>query len=57
MREVLTALDWVRGEMMRRGSPDFIRQREAEGRVRELCEKLVSGNLPSSFLDSRRKLG
>lgn len=57
MREVLTALDWVRGEMMRRGSPDFIRQREAEGRVRELCEKLVSGNLPSSFRDSRRKLG
>ena len=41
IREVLSALEWVRGEMMRRGSPDFIRQREAETRVRRLCQQLL----------------
>ena len=41
MREVMEALDWVRREMMRRGSPDFIRQRELEARVHELCRQLL----------------
>ncbi len=41
MREVLEALQWVRREMMRRGSPDFIRQRQLEARVHELCRKLL----------------
>jgi hypothetical protein len=41
MREVLEALEWVRREMMHRGSPDFIRQRELEGRVHELAARLA----------------
>ena len=41
MREVLEALEWVRREMMHRGSPDFIRQRELEGRVRQLTARLT----------------
>jgi hypothetical protein len=41
IREVLQALDWVRVEMMRVGSPDFIRQREIEGRIRGVCAKLL----------------
>jgi hypothetical protein len=41
IREVLEALEWVRGQMMRRGSPDFIRQRETEGRVQALCGRLL----------------
>ncbi len=43
MREVLEALEWVRGEMWRFGSPDFIRQREMEQKVGELCAKLLRG--------------
>ena len=43
MREVLEALEWVRREMMQRGSPDFIRQRELEARVGKLCTTLVRG--------------
>jgi hypothetical protein len=39
---VLEALDWVRREMMHRGSPDFIRQRELEGRVHHLASRLAS---------------
>ena len=41
MREVLEALEWVRREMMHHGSPDFIRQRELEGRVRQLAARLA----------------
>lgn len=41
IREVLDALDWARLQMMRRGSPDFIRQRLAEAPVRELCARLL----------------
>jgi hypothetical protein len=41
MREVLEALDWVRREMMHHGSPDFIRQRELEGRVHQLAARLA----------------
>lgn len=41
MREVLDALEWVRREMMHRGSPDFIRQRELEGRVHHLAARLA----------------
>lgn len=49
MREVLEALEWVRREMMYHGSPDFIRQRELEGRVRQLAARLArreSGRQP-----------
>ena len=41
MREVLEALEWVRREMMYHGSPDFIRQRELEGRVHQLAARLA----------------
>jgi hypothetical protein len=41
MREVLEALEWVRREMMHHGSPDFIRQRELEGRVHQLAARLA----------------
>ena len=41
MREVLEALEWVRREMMLHGSPDFIRQRELEGRVHQLAARLA----------------
>jgi hypothetical protein len=44
MREVLEALEWVRREMMHRGSPDFIRQRELEGRVHKLAARMVRSN-------------
>lgn len=44
IREVLDALDWVRREMMHRGSPDFIRQRELETRVRHLAARLARGH-------------
>ncbi len=43
MREIVDALDWARREVMRRGSPDFIRQRELEKRVHELCRRLMRG--------------
>ena len=41
IREVLEALEWVRREMMYRGSPDFIRQRQLEGRVHQLAARLA----------------
>jgi hypothetical protein len=41
MREVLEALEWVRREMMHRGSPDFIRQRQLEGNVHQLAARLA----------------
>jgi hypothetical protein len=44
MREVLEALDWVRHEMMHRGSPDFIRQRQLEQRVHQLVSGLARSN-------------
>ncbi|HET7184095.1 MAG TPA: hypothetical protein VFI82_05390 [Terriglobales bacterium] len=44
MREVLEALDWVRHEMMHRGSPDFIRQRQLEQRVHQLASGLARSN-------------
>jgi hypothetical protein len=43
MREVLTALEWVRREMMRKGSPDFIRERQCEDRIQELVAELLRG--------------
>ncbi len=48
MREVLEALEWVRGEMWRFSSPDFIRQRELERRVGDLCARLVQGSPPAA---------
>ena len=51
IRDVLAALDWVRGEMMRRGSPDFIRQREAESRVTRLCQRLLRPHPASATTD------
>ena len=47
MREVLEALEWVRREMMHRGSPDFIRQRVLEARVRQLASRLTRGRASS----------
>jgi hypothetical protein len=44
---VLDALDWVRREMMHRGSPDFIRQRELAGSVHRLAERLARINSAS----------
>jgi hypothetical protein len=44
MREVLEALEWVRREMMHHGSPDFIRQRELEGRVHQLAARLAQSD-------------
>jgi hypothetical protein len=41
IREVLEALDWVRREMMHRGSPDFIRQRQLERGVKQLAARLT----------------
>ncbi len=46
IREVLDALDWVRKQMMYRGSPDFIRQRELEARVGRLAARLARGRQP-----------
>jgi hypothetical protein len=43
MREVMNALEWVRREMMRKGSPDFIRERQCEDRVQELVARLLRG--------------
>ncbi len=49
IREVLDALDWVRREMMHRGSPDFIRQRQLEARVSNLVTRLArSHSVPST---------
>jgi hypothetical protein len=55
MREVLDALDWVRLQMMRRGSPDFIRQRLAEAPVRELCSRLAQTGGPGERAPSRQR--
>jgi len=44
MRAVLDALDWVRGEMWRFSSPDFIRQRELEKRVHGVIERLTAAS-------------
>lgn len=46
IREVLEALDWVRREMMHRGSPDFIRQRELERSVHRLAARLTRSESP-----------
>jgi hypothetical protein len=43
MREVLNALEWVRREMMRKGSPDFIRERQCEDRIQRLVAELLRG--------------
>jgi hypothetical protein len=40
----LEALEWVRREMMHRGSPDFIRQRQLEARVAQLSARLARGS-------------
>ena len=49
MREVLEALEWVRREMMHHGSPDFIRQRELEGRVHQLAARLARSGSTARF--------
>jgi hypothetical protein len=46
IREIVDALDFARGELMRRGSPDFLRARVGEDRVQELCRRLLRGALP-----------
>jgi hypothetical protein len=43
LRDALAALDWARREMMRQGSPDFLRARFAEQRVQALVAKLLRG--------------
>ncbi len=48
MREILEALEWVRRELMNRGSPDFIRQRELARGTRQLAARLVRGKSPAS---------
>lgn len=48
MREVLGALEWVRRELMNRGSPDFIRQRELARGARQLAERLAGSSSQSS---------
>jgi hypothetical protein len=39
--EVLEALEWVRKELMRKGSPDFIRQRKCEEGVKQLLTRML----------------
>ena len=51
IHEVLDALDWVRREMMHRGSPDFIRQRVLEARVQQLASRLTRGRGSSRRAD------
>jgi hypothetical protein len=41
IREVLEALEWVRKELMRKGSPDFIRQRQCQEGVKQLIAKML----------------
>ena len=41
LRDALEVLEWVRREMMRHGSPDFLRARFAEERVQRLVAKLL----------------
>jgi hypothetical protein len=41
IREVLEALEWVRKELMRKGSPDFIRQRQLQEGVNQLIAKML----------------
>ncbi|MFB3916221.1 MAG: hypothetical protein ACE14M_05800 [Terriglobales bacterium] len=41
IRQRLNALEWVRKEMMRKGSPDFLRARLREQQIRNRCEELV----------------
>ena len=41
IREIVDALDFARRELMRRGSPDFLRARVGEDRVQELCQRLL----------------
>ena len=41
MRERLDALDWVRKEMMRKGSPDFLRQQLRERQIQKTCADLL----------------
>ena len=43
MREILDALEWARLQMLRRGSPDFIRQRELARCVSDLAARLARG--------------
>ena len=43
-RSIREALEWVRREMMHHGSPDFIRQRELEGRVHQLAARLAQSD-------------
>ena len=41
IREIVDALEFARRELMRRGSPDFLRARVGEDRVQELCQRLL----------------
>ena len=41
IREVLEALEWVRKELMRKGSPDFVRARKCEEGVKDLITKML----------------
>ncbi len=54
MREVLEALEWVRRELMHRGSPDFIRQRLIEGRVHQMASRLARSSGDSPAVDVPR---
>ncbi len=41
MREVMDALEWVRPKVFVRGSPDFVRARQLEARVKEISRELT----------------
>ncbi len=41
IHERLRALEWVRKQMMNRGSPDFLRQRYTEAATQKLIAKLL----------------
>lgn len=51
---MLEALEWVRCELMRRGSPDFIRQRVLEGRVHQMASRLARSSAASPAVDVPR---
>ena len=57
MREVLEALDWVRRELMNRGSPDFIRQRELARGARQLADRLMRGRPPAGVKSRQTQNG
>lgn len=54
IREIVDALDFARRELMRRGSPDFLRARVGEHRVQELCARLLRHSTPTTQTQRHR---